>query len=38
MARPKATLTVTDEQRRVLGSMAHRARTAPSWHDARESC
>lgn len=29
MARPKAPLTVTDEQRQVLDSMAHRARTTP---------
>ncbi len=29
MARPKAPLTVTDAQRQVLDSMAHRARTAP---------
>ena len=29
MARPKATLVVTEEQRQLLDSMAHRARTAP---------
>ena len=29
MARPKAALVVTEEQRQTLNSMAHRARTAP---------
>src|SRR5215831_19512704 len=29
MARPKAVLVVTQEQRQTLDSMAHRARTAP---------
>ena len=29
MARPKAALVVTEEQRQTLDSMAHRARTAP---------
>ena len=29
MARPKAALVVTKVDRRVLDSMAHRARTAP---------
>ena len=29
MARPKAVLVVTAEQRQTLDSMAHRARTAP---------
>jgi hypothetical protein len=29
MARPKAVLVVTPEQRQTLDSMAHRARTAP---------